>query len=238
MEADNTIRELRRRLEAIEEDVETGRYRPGPWEALLRSLRSQPSAERQQIAEGVGRVSRKLHLRVSRRTIDINVAIVLELAATLLGGLVIVLAISLVSNVIAIIGAVIWITTFQPLIKFGCGRAVGVRYDYAYLYGVEPRLKMDYGSYLASSRAARIVLHLSGMVGSPLAAWFIANVLPPEMGLAKKLCWYAMWALITTNVVTLVVGLLGFRRIGGFRMRDSSSGAAASEMREGLGLQA
>jgi hypothetical protein len=38
--------------------------------------------------------------------------------------------------------------------------------------------------------------------------------------------------------VTLVVGLLGFRRIGGFRMRDSSSGAAASEMREGLGLQA
>ena len=238
MEADNTIRELRRRLEAIEEDVETGRYRPGPWEALLRSLRSQPSAERQQIAEGVGRVSRKLHLRVSRRTIDINVAIVLELAATLLGGLVIVLAISLVSNVIAIIGAVIWITTFQPLIKFGCGRAVGVRYDYAYLYEVEPRLKMDYGSYLASSRAARIVLHLSGMVGSPLAAWFIANVLPPEMGLAKKLCWYAMWALITTNVVTLVVGLLGFRRIGGFRMRDSSSGAAASEMREGLGLQA
>ena len=238
MEADNTIRELRRRLEAIEEDVETGRYRPGPWEALLRSLRSRPSAERQQIAEGVGRVSRKLHLRVSRRTIDINVAIVLELAATLLGGLVIVLAISLVSNVIALIGAVIWITTFQPLVKFGCGRAVGVRYDYAYLYGVEPRLKMDYGSYLASSRAARIVLHLSGMVGSPLAAWFIANVLPPEMGLAKKLCWYAMWALITTNVVTLVVGLLGFRRIGGFRMRDSSSGAAASEMREGLGLQA
>jgi hypothetical protein len=238
MEADNTIRELRRRLEAIEEDVETGRYRPGPWEALLRSLRSRPSAERQQIAESVGRVSRKLHLRVSRRTIDINVAIVLELAATLLGGLIIVLGISLVSNVIAIIGAVIWITTFQPLIKFGCGRAVGVRYDYAYLYGVEPRLKMDYGSYLASSRAARIVLHLSGMVGSPLAAWFIANVLPPEMGLAKKLCWYAMWALITTNVVTLMVGLLGFRRIGGFRMRDSSSGAAASEMREGLGLQA
>jgi hypothetical protein len=97
---------------------------------------------------------------------------------------------------------------------------------------------MDYGSYLASSRAARIVLHLSGMVGSPLAAWFIASVLPPELGLAKKLCWYAMWALITTNVVTLVVGLLGFRRIGGFRMRDSSSGAAATEMREGLGLQA
>lgn len=238
MEADNAIRELRRRLEAIEEDVETGRYRPGPWEALLRSLRGRPSAERQQIAESVGRVSRKLHLRVGRRTIDINAAIVLELAATLLGGLILVLAISLVSNVIAIIGAVIWITTFQPLIKFGCGRAVGVRYDYAYLYGVEPRLKMDYGSYLASSRAARIVLHLSGMVGSPLAAWFIASVLPPEMGLAKKLCWYAMWALITTNVVTLVVGLLGFRRIGGFRMRDSSSGAAATEMREGLGLQA
>jgi hypothetical protein len=39
-------------------------------------------------------------------------------------------------------------------------------------------------------------------------------------------------------VVTLIVGLVGIRRIGGFRLRDSSSGVAAAEMREGLGLQA
>jgi hypothetical protein len=237
-QTDTTIRELRQRLDAIEDDVDNGRYRPGPWEALIRAVRARPDAERAQIAEGIGRVSRKLHMRTERITIGIGSALVFELVATVIGGVLLVLAMGFSSNVLAIIGAVIWVTTFQPLIKFGCGRAVGIHYDYAYLYGVEPRFKTEYGSYLASSRAARIVFHLSGMIGSPLAAWFIWSVLPQQMNLARVLCWYAMWALIATNVVTLIVGLAGIRRIGGFRLRDSSSGVAAAEMREGLGLQA
>ncbi len=238
MEAEAELPELYKRLETIEDEVDAGRYRPGPWEALLRDLRERPRAERDEIAAAVARVSRKLHLRAGRRTIEVWSAIALELAATIAGAVALIVAFATGSNLIAIVSASIWATTFQPLIKFACGRALGVRYDYAYLWGLEPRLKMDFGSYLAAPRAARIMLHLSGTIGSPLAVWIVWLLLPPGMMLAKILCWYGMWVLIAINVVTLVVGLAGIRRVGGFRLRDSSSGAAAFELREAAGLRA
>jgi hypothetical protein len=238
MAADSELPELYKRLATIEDDVDGGRYRPGPWESLLRTLRERPRAEREEIADAVARVSRKLHMRGGRRTIEVGSAITVELAATIAGAVLLIVAFATGSNLIAIVSASIWATTFQPLIKFACGRALGVRYDYAYLYGLEPRLKMDFGSYIAAPRAARITLHLSGTVGSPLAVWIVWLLLPPGMTLARNLCWYAMWVLIGINVVTLLFALAGIRRLGGFRMRDSSSGAAAAEMREAVGLRA
>jgi len=238
MATDRTLSELYQQLVAIEDDLDGGRYRPGPWNSLLRSLRARPQEERAEVAPSVARVSRKLHMRGGRRTINIGVAIGSELVATIVGALLLIWSISRGSNVLAIAGAAIWATTFQPLIKSACGRALGVRYDYGYLYGIEPRLKMDYGSYLALSRAARIALHLSGTIGSPLAVLFVQAVVPAQMDLARVLCWYAMWILIAINLVPLLIGLVGIRRIGGMRLRDSSSGAAAAEMREGIGLRA
>jgi len=238
MATEAELPELYKRLTAIEDDVDGGRYRPGPWESLLRALRERPRAEREEIADAVARVSRKLHMRGGRRTIEVGSAITLELAATIAGAVLLIVAFATGSNLIAIVSVAIWATTFQPLIKFACGRALGVRYDYAYLYGLEPRLKMDFGSYIAAPRAARIMVHLSGMVGSPLAAWIVWLLLPPGLTLARILCWYGMWVLIGINAVTLFAGLAGIRRVGGFRLRDSSSGAAASELREAAGLRA
>lgn len=237
MEADSELPVLYKRLETIEDDLEAGRYRPGPWESLLRTLRERPRGEREEIADAVARVSRKLHMRGGRRTIEVGSAIAIELAATLVGAVLLMVAFATASNLLAIASVSIWATTFQPLIKFACGRAIGVRYDYAYLYGLEPRLKMDFGSYIAAPRAARIMLHLSGTVGSPLAVWIVWLLLPPGMTLARVLCWYGMWVLIGINAVTLLVGLAGIRRVGGFRLRDSSSGAAAAELREAAGLR-
>ncbi|HXZ87310.1 MAG TPA: hypothetical protein VEF07_01990 [Candidatus Binataceae bacterium] len=238
MAADSELSELYKRLATIEDDVDAGRYRPGPWESLLRTLRERPRAEREEIADAVARVSRKLHMRGGRRTIEVGSAITVELAATIAGAVLLIVAFATASNLLAIVSVSIWATTFQPLIKLACGRALGVRYDYAYLWALEPRLKMDFGSYIAAPRAARILLHLSGTVGSPLAVWIVWLLLPPGMALARILCWYAMWVLIGINAVTLIVGLAGIRRLGGFRMRDSSSGAAAAELREAVGLRA
>lgn len=238
MEAESELPQLYKRLETIEDDVEAARYRPGPWETLLRELRERPRVEREEIADAVARVSRKLHMRGGRRTIEVGNAITVELAATIAGAVILIVAFATSSTLLAIVSASIWATTFQPLIKFACGRALGVRYDYAYLYGVEPRLKMDFGSYIAAPRAARILLHLSGTVGSPLAVLIVWLLLPPGLTLARVLCWYGMWVLIGINAVTLVAGLAGIRRLGGFRMRDSSSGAAAAELREAVGLRA
>ncbi len=62
-------------------------------------------------------------------------------------------------------------------------RALGIAYDYAYLFHIEPRFKMSYGTYLAAPRWARIVFHLSGIVGSPLglaaAAVLVAGAREP-----------------------------------------------------------
>jgi hypothetical protein len=162
---------LRERLAAIELDLDAGRYKAGPWQALIDELRARPDDDRASLADEVSRVSRKLHLRSPRKTISIEAATGLELAATLIGCVMLLASLWTESNILAIVGAAVRVTTFQPLLKVAVGRALGVGYDYAYLYGgLEPRFKMNYGSYLAAARPARVLLHLSGTIGSPLAA--------------------------------------------------------------------
>jgi hypothetical protein len=142
---------LRERLAAIERDLDAGCYKAGPWQTLIDELRARPDEERARLADDVSRVSRKLHLRRPRKTISATVAMGLELAATLVGGLILLASLWAESNILAIVGAALWVTTFQPLVKCSVGRAIGVGYDYAYLYGGwEPRFKMNYGSYLGS----------------------------------------------------------------------------------------
>jgi hypothetical protein len=229
---------LRERLAAIELDLDAGSYKAGPWQALIDELRARPGDDRASLADEVSRVSRKLHLRTPRKTISIEAARGLELAATLIGCVMLLASLWTESNILAIVGAAVWVTTFQPLLKVAVGRALGVGYDYAYLYGgLEPRFKMNYGSYLAAARPARVLLHLSGTIGSPLAAGLCAVIFPPSMGLAKEICWMGMWMLIATNVIPFAIGFAGIRRVGGWRTNEGSGGAAAIELREAMGLR-
>lgn len=226
-----SLEELQQRLAEIEGDLDGGRYKAGPWQVLIDDLRSCPSAQRIAVADRVSRVSRKLHQRQARKTIGVGSAIVLEIAATIVGGILLIGAASTASNVLALAGAAIWATTFQPLIKVAAGRILGVRYDYAYLYGWEPRFKMNFGSFLAAERPARVLLHLAGTIGSPLAAGICGGILPASLGLAKSVCWIAMWAMIALNLVLFAIGYAGIRRLGGWRTADSSGGSAALELR-------
>ncbi len=52
-----------------------------------------------------------------------------------MGGVLVAAALKDGSTVCAIIGLALWITSFEPLLKVGVGTALGVEYDYAYLYG-------------------------------------------------------------------------------------------------------
>ena len=236
--AAETFERLHERLAAIERDLDAGSYKAGPWQTLIDELRARPDEERARLADDVSRVSRKLHLRRPRKTISPDAAMRLETAATLAGCVILLASMWAESNILATIGAAVWVTTFQPLVKCGVGRAIGMSYDYAYLYGgVEPRFKMDYGSYLAAARPARVLFHLSGTLGSPLAAWLCATILPPQLAVAKEVCWVAMWVLIATNVVPFAIGLAGIRRVAGWRTNEGSAGAAAIELREAIGLR-
>lgn len=226
---------LSARIAAIERAVDDGSYRPGPWQALVRDIRNSMFFERAAVADDVSRVSRKLHLRKRRRRVSINIGLLIEIAATSLGGMVMMLGVATRSNWLAFLGALIWMTTFQPLIKLMVGRAVGVHYDYLYLLAFEPRLKMKYGTYLSRPRLLRIIVHLSGTIGSPLAAYVSYFMLSHTLPTAAQYCLGAFWVLVVINVINFIVAIAGMHRLGPMPLRQSSAGAAAAEIREGLG---
>jgi hypothetical protein len=43
--------------------------------------------------------------------------------------------------------------------------------------------------------------------------------------------------LIATNVIPFAIGFAGVRRVGGWRTNEGSGGAAATELREAMGLR-
>jgi hypothetical protein len=230
------VGDLRGRLAAIERAVDEGTYRAGPWSALVRDIRKSAFTERAALADDLSRVSRKLHLRKPRRRTAMNTGILLEIVATIAGGLLIIAGVWDRSNVLAFLGALVWMLTFEPLVKLIVGRIAGVQYDYFYLLGIEPRLKMSYGTYLARPRWLRTIVHLSGTVGSPLAAYLTYWMLSDSLPVAAVLCHIAFWLLMIVNLVNFVAPLIGMRRLGPIPLSMSSAGSAAIEMREGLSL--
>jgi hypothetical protein len=226
---------LHAELEAIERALDEGLYRSGPWERFVRRARQRPRGERRALAADVSRVSAKLHHRGGRRTVSVGAGVALELAATAAGGALLAAGLRLASNAAVLLAGAIWITTFEPLVKIAVGLALGVRYDYAYLRAGEPRFKMRYGTYLAAPRLARISFHLSGTVGSPLAAWLVGGIAGPSLPASGAICFAAFWVLLGVNVVVFGAAVLGRRRLGPLRLGIASGGAAGTELREALG---
>jgi hypothetical protein len=77
--------ELRDRIAEIERQIDEKRYRPGPWNRLLRDARALPREERAALKEEFSRVSSKLHRREGRATLSVTTGIAAEAALTLLG---------------------------------------------------------------------------------------------------------------------------------------------------------
>ncbi|HEV2171061.1 MAG TPA: hypothetical protein VGR40_08945, partial [Candidatus Binatus sp.] len=192
-------------------------------------------SDRRAIAEDVTRVSRKLHLRRGRLTIKAQTGAMIELGAVAFGDFLLALGVHASSNVAAIAGMAVWVVALQPLVKVATGAALGVRYDYAYLAHGEPRFKMEYGSYLAQPRWARIVLHMSGAVGSPLGAYLAARLVRGALPMTYRIAIVVFWMTNALNLVLFVAGLFGIKRIGVSRAVDTSCGAAGAEIREAVG---
>jgi len=224
--------DLRNQLMAIEADLDAGAYRVGAWNEFLRRARRRPQPERHVLTGDVSRVSRKLHARNGLQTVSLRAGIALELLATAAGGAALAIGRAEGSIIAVVVAAVIWVTTFQPLVKACVGALLGVRYEYVYLRGIEPRFKMRYGTYLAAPRWARIVVHLSGTVGSPLAAWLLAKL--ARLAPAATICMALFWAAAALNALLFSAALIGLHRIGPIKLSTTSGGAAAWELREML----
>jgi hypothetical protein len=156
----------------------------------------------------------------------------IELAATAVGGGLLAVGLHHRSNAAVIVAALIWITTFEPLVKVSVGWLLGIRYDYAYVRGIEPRFKMRYGTYFAAPRAVRVVLHLAGTIGSPLSAWLVGRLARPTLPLAGTVCTVAFWAVVAFNALLFFAALAGFRHLGRTRLNVSSGGVAGAELRD------
>ena len=173
--------DLDARLASIERDLAAGTYVPGPWKAFVAEAARRPDAERAALAERVSGVSAALHRRRHRRVWPLGVGVGLELALALLGTGVVLWGAGRDTALGAAVGALLLATAAQPLVKVACGRALGVRYSYAYLLNGEPRFKMRFGDYLALPAARRAAVHLAGMVGSPLGWWVGAALAAPAL---------------------------------------------------------
>jgi hypothetical protein len=227
---------IRDRIAAIERQIDDQSYRPGPWDQLLKDARMLGREDREALKEEITRVSGKLHRRDGKRTLSLTTGVAAETVLTLVGGILIVLAVHNHSNLLAIIAAAIWTMTFQPLVKLAVGYLLGVGYEYAYFNGAEPRFKMRFGDYLAAPRWARILLHLSGTIGSPLGAWLVMVCLPSDLRVAIDVCWAIFWIVVMVNVAGFMVALAGVRKLGPMKASASSGGVAAMELREALEL--
>lgn len=223
------------RIAAIERDVDNNRYSPGPWARLVKEIRGLPVAERREFSRDLTRVSRKLHERGGRSTIAAPIGYAAEIVLAFIGAIILAIGAVERSGILVIAAALIWTTAFQPLIKVGVGYLLGIEYEYAYFYGVEPRFKMRFGQYIAKPRYKRLLLHLSGMIGSPLGAWLPTLFVDPSLRIAIDVCWVVFWIVVAINVGAFVAVLIGLgSRVGPIRLVDGSGGAAALELREAL----
>ena len=226
--------DLTESLTALERDIDTGLYRAGRWQALVRSLRRLPQPQRAGLSEAISRVSDKLHAPKARWRVAFSLGLAVELGLALVGAGLLWLAIRTRASWAGVMAALILTVAFQPLIKILTGTVLGIRYAYAYLLGPEPRFKMRFGTYIAAPRSARIIFHLSGAVGSPLGAWLPTQILGSQLSAATKFCWVLFGIVVAINAVPFVLALSGLQRIGGVRLSLGSAASAALEIREAL----
>lgn len=226
------MNDLTERLDEIERQLDEGTYRQGPWASLVEAARLRDQAERRRLIEDVSRVSDKLHGRKHPDRLPLGIGLSLELLGALIGLGLVELGLRRMSSGAVLVAGLVLAVTWQPLLKVVAGYLLGVRYSYVYLLGVEPRVKMRYGTYLAASRRRRVALHLSGMLGSPLALWWVAVRATRDLPHTATVCWTLGWILVAVEVATFVIVISGARRSGPLRFAHfSSGGSAAAELR-------
>lgn len=223
--------ELYNALKTIESNLDNDSYHPGPWGALLEEAATRPREERLQLSDAVTRVSDKLHARKQHPSTSAEVGIAAEILAT--GAALVLLALGLRAESLGAlsVSAAILAVTFQPLLKVAVGQLLGIRYSYAYLWKIEPRFKMQYGTYLAAKRWQRVAVHASGCVGTPLALWLVGVVSTGHVDALSRACALLFTLAVGGQVLLFVLAFAGFQRIRPVGLlRQTSAGGAAYEL--------
>lgn len=213
------------RLLAIAAAVEAGNYKRGAWQQWLAEAMQDPDFDPALHATSIDATSNALHRRHGFRELPFDVVYCLEWLLAIAG------LTTVFSNSVAavILGTTLLALSAQPLIKVTLGLLLGVRYAYTYLWYVEPRFKMRYSSYLGLAGQRRVLLHLGGSVGTPVAlsigcwqAWELDAML--WAGLIG-VCAFGATAL---QIAAFVAQMMGVKTVAGFRLADLTSPATAA----------
>jgi hypothetical protein len=163
-------------------------------------------------------------------------AVAFEILASLGGLAILTVAASTGSAVAFVAAAVCLVVTLQPLLKVATGLAFRLAFAYAYLWGVEPRFKLKYGTYLAAPRWKRVSYHVSGMLGSPFAWLIVAVVARPSHPTLSGVLWWLAVVHMVFIVGQFLLAVAGVRRVPLIGLlRLGSGGAAGWELRRRSG---
>jgi hypothetical protein len=210
-------------LALIEQALDQNTYKKGPWQALVRRVEQLPRHERQQLQIDMDRVSNKLHKRNGFLQLPASLGFLFELVLLAL----VFVFLNHPDLWLRIIAVGALALSLQPSMKVMAGLLLGVRYSYVYLWYFEPRFKLRYGTYLSLPAGRRVIFHLAGSVGTPVALLVGFFVLADQPILA----WLSLAGCVATTAMQVgafVAAWMGVRRVGPFLLTSLTTPATAA----------
>ncbi|MFT4819587.1 MAG: hypothetical protein ACI8PP_001146 [Candidatus Pseudothioglobus sp.] len=211
-------------LVLIEQALDENTYTKGPWQALVRRVEQLPRHERQQMQDDLDRVSNKLHKRNGFLQLPASIGFVFELVLLTL----VVVFLNHPDLWLRIIAVGALALSLQPSMKVLAGLLLGVRYSYVYLWYFEPRFKQRYGTYLSLPAERRVMFHLAGSVGTPVALLVGFFVLADQPVLA----WLSLAGFAATTIMQVgafIAAWVGVTRVGPFLLTSLTTPATAAK---------
>lgn len=221
---------INQQIEEIEIALDEKRYRVGSWQKLVEEVEALSSDERAEISGLISELGNKLHQRHGFPSVPFVCGFLGELMLMVFGTFVLVIGSE--SLLLTLAGSLALILSMQPFLKILIGLLLSVRYAYVFLFYVEPRFKMQYGTYLSLTAVQRIIYHTSGVIGTPLALLLAIQMLQ-GFDLPMIWGWVLFWGAVALQVVPFSAELMGLKKVGPFRLTVFTGAATiATEMKK------
>ena len=227
---DQLMLTINQQIEEIENALDEKRYRVGSWQKLIEEVEALSSDERADISESISELGNKLHQRHGFPGIPFVYGFLVEFMLIVFGTSILVIGSE--SLLLSLAGALALILSMQPVLKILVGLLLGIRYAYVFLFYVEPRFKMQYGTYLSLTTMQRVVYHTSGVIGTPLALLLAIQMLQ-GFDLPMIWGWVFFWGAVALQVIPFIAELMGLKKVGPFRLSVFTGAATiATEMKK------
>lgn len=218
-------------LEAIDLALTNGTYKKGRWQRLIRELQELPVESRRTLAALVTRVSNHLHQQNGFPALPVAVGFAFEMVLFIAACLLL----AEPSIWLRLFGVAALALCLQPSIKILTASMLGVRYSYVFLWYVEPRFKMQFGSYLARSQGQKMLINAMGSIGTPIAL-ATGYVALQDVDWLSLLCLVGALGAAGMQIGAFFAALMGVRKVGPFLLTTLTTPATlGGQVREMLG---